>query len=483
MDREGAVSRPWWISRGAAEACASLLVRMVAERDSSAGSAPAAASSPAPLVVWIDATRPGVLRPMFGMPLLERQLRAVRAAGLQPARVWVEAGPGLSVAEAIPDDLAAALSLRVGQGEGSLARRLLAAVRPGERLLALEGDAVADPRLLAHLAATHDAQADAGQSARTGAGVARVARGGAGAERTAVLLLDRAHPIEDTEDTSAARSLAELADAALAAGAAAERPLAEVPDYLPRLRRHLPAYAFRVPDDASRDAAERFLFQSNYKGSTDFLTRWVYPPLVWALVRPLARRRVHPNWVSGLNVVLALGAVPLFAVGAWVPGLACAWIMSLLDSVDGKLARLTFTASRLGHVLDHGLDVVHPPLWYLAWAWPLAGGVAGAPVMVAAWGMTGLYIADRLVTEAFTRLSGRSIHAWTALDVQVRSFVSRRNVNLPLFTGGLLLGAAVPAFYAIVAWQGATLVFHAVRLGQAARGPFRRGAPRAPAAG
>jgi len=474
---------------GAAEACASLPIRMVTERDSSAGTAPGAASPTAPLVptvplvVWIDATRPGVRRPVFGMPLLERQLRAVRAAGLRPARVWVETGPGVSVDEAIPRDLAAELCLEVGKGEGALAGRLLAAVRRGERLLALEGDAVADPRLLAHLVAADGPDVEAGRSAGAGARLARVARAGAGAERTAVLLLHGPLPTEPAGELAAADSLEALADAALAAGIAAELPLAEAPDYLPRLRRHLPAYAFRLSDDAARDAAERFLFQANYKGSTDFLTRWVYPPLVWALVRPLARRRVHPNWVSGANVVLALGAVPLFAAGAWVPGLACAWIMSLLDSVDGKLARLTFTASRLGHVLDHGLDVVHPPLWYLAWAWALAGGVAGAPVVAAAWGMTGLYIADRLVTEAFTRLTGRSIHAWTALDVQVRSFVSRRNVNLPLFTGGLLLGAAVPAFYAIVAWQGATLVFHAVRLGQAAMGQLLRRVGRAAAAG
>ena len=31
-------------------------------------------------------------------------------------------------------------------------------------------------------------------------------------------------------------------------------------------------------------------------------------------------------------------------------------------------ARLTFADSRLGNVLDHGLDIVHPPLWYAAWA-------------------------------------------------------------------------------------------------------------------
>ena len=51
-----------------------------------------------------------------------------------------------------------------------------------------------------------------------------------------------------------------------------------------------------------------------------------------------------------------------------------AYGMSVLDSVDGKLARLTFTDSRIGNRLDHGLDMVHPPFWYLAWAYGIGGG-------------------------------------------------------------------------------------------------------------
>src|SRR3546814_21049992 len=81
--------------------------------------------------------------------------------------------------------------------------------------------------------------------------------------------------------------------------------------------------------------------------------------------------------------------------------------MSVLDSVDGKLARLTFTDSRLGNVLDHGLDIVHPPLWYFAWAWGLAGGDLAAPVFAASLWMTGFYVADRLVRAVYSNLFQR----------------------------------------------------------------------------
>ena len=50
------------------------------------------------------------------------------------------------------------------------------------------------------------------------------------------------------------------------------------------------------------------------------------------------------------------------------------------------------------------------------------------------------------------------------LDVKMRTFISRRNVNLPAFTLALPLGAAVPCFYGIVLWQVVSALFHAQRL-------------------
>lgn len=402
--------------------------------------------SPPRLRVWIDAVDPRCGLPLFGMPLLERQLRALIEAGIEASDVLVELGRDREP-PALPRDIAARLPLRWSRGSDARAVRLARAVgeADGTPVLALEADAVVDPRLLRHVAERTDALA---------------VRSDHGARGTAVLRLCGIVPRAPEDDAR----LPALADAGVAAGVLAECPAAAVPAYLDGLRRMLPAYLFRIADTRDRDRAERFLFWSNYKGSTDFLTSHVYPPLVWPAVRLLARWRVHPNVVTLLNVVLTLAAVPIFAAGWWATGLLLAYAMSVLDSVDGKLARLTFRASRLGHLLDHGLDTIHPPLWYGAWAWALAGRDTSAPVFQAALWMTGAYVADRLVTWAFTARTGRSIHAYMPLDVRLRTIISRRNVNLVIFTLGLLAGVAVEAFYVIVAWQVATLAFHAARL-------------------
>ncbi|MFQ5698580.1 MAG: CDP-alcohol phosphatidyltransferase family protein [Myxococcota bacterium] len=406
--------------------------------------------------VWIDAQSPASGLRLFGMPLLERLLRALVEAGLEPSRVPIATRDRASLPP-IPEDLARVLPLHFSDSgaHGSGPDRgdaLWEAVRraQGETVLALEGDCVVDPRLLRELGRRSESLA---------------VLGGQGRERAAVLLWTR--PLH-TSDTGACEplDLVRRADRALARGDVDELDRQELDAYLPKLRRTLVPYLFRVPDRASAARAERFLFDANYKGSTDFFTRYVYPPLVWRLVRPLARWRVHPNWVSLLNVVITLGAIPLFASAHWIAGLTLAYSMSVLDSVDGKLARLSFRASKLGHVLDHGLDVVHPPMWYLAWAWGLGARDLSTPLLQAGLWMLAFYVLDRLVTQAFTWRVGRSIHGYTALDRRLRTVISRRNINLPIFTLGLVIGEAPAAFLAIVAWQLVTLLFHAVRLVQ-----------------
>ena len=183
-----------------------------------------------------------------------------------------------------------------------------------------------------------------------------VARGEIGAEQTAVLRLEGDPAFLDVINTPVS-SLLELAQKSLQQQSVRELPLTDVPSYIRKLRRDLPVYLFRIVDPASRNRAERFLFWSNYKGSTDFFTKYVYPPLVWQAVRPLARWRIHPNVVSLFNIGITVLAVPLFAQGYWVTAFTLAYTMSVLDSVDGKLARLTFSAlqarrysgSRPGH--------------------------------------------------------------------------------------------------------------------------------------
>ncbi len=212
---------------------------------------------------------------------------------------------------------------------------------------------------------------------------------------------------------------------------------------------------------------EAQLFEASYKGVTDFVTKWLWPHPARATTRWLARRGVAPNVVtltSGLLVVVATWA---FANGRWAPGLIAAWAMTFLDTVDGKLARVTLRSSRLGHLFDHGLDLVHPPFWYAAWAHGLGGGAPWLPAATSI--VVGGYVLGRILEGVFLLAFGIETHAWRRLDSRFRTVTARRNPNLALLSIGALGGRPDLGFAAVACWTLFSLGFHGVRLCQAAR--------------
>ncbi len=229
-----------------------------------------------------------------------------------------------------------------------------------------------------------------------------------------------------------------------------------------RLKKYEPARAWQIRPD-NRHELEQELFSSSYKGVTDLVTKWVWPaPARWA-TKVCARLGIRPNHVTGFSVVLAVLAGAAFWYGHFVTGLALGWFMTFLDTVDGKLARVTLTSSRFGDLLDHSLDLIHPPLWYIAWG---AGAGADSLLLVAV--MFAGYIGGRLCEGAFQLwVAPFSIFLWRPADSLNRLITARRNPNLIILTAGLFAGQPAAALVAVVAWHALSTLFLLARLGLA----------------
>ena len=238
--------------------------------------------------------------------------------------------------------------------------------------------------------------------------------------------------------------------------------------YSSALRKHDPPYLLRVGADSLTQIENR-MFRASYKGITDVVTKWVWPLPARAVTRLLARAHVAPNSVTGLSWMLVGVVTWLFLQGQFGLGLAGAWLMTFLDTVDGKLARVTCTSSRVGHVLDHGLDLVHPPFWYVAWAMGLAGGLSPALVWQdpAVAIILGGYILGRLLEGLFLLAFHLEIHSWRPIDSFFRTITARRNPNLILLTLGTLAGRPEQGFWLVAVWTLCSVGFHTLRLGQA----------------
>ena len=230
-----------------------------------------------------------------------------------------------------------------------------------------------------------------------------------------------------------------------------------------------------APDRAA--ALEDRLYGASYKGITDFVTKWWWPAPAKAAVRVCANWRISPNAVTLAGLVLMLAACWLFLEGWLWAGLVPAWLMTFLDTVDGKLARVTVQSSKFGHWLDHGMDIVHPPFWY--WLWGLSL-IPLEPI----WGLgfdaflaliAGGYLAGRLIEAAFHALGSVSMFAWRPFDAYFRLITARRNPCLVILTLCLLVGAPAAGFALVAAWTALSSLVMLARLAIAVGFRCRRG--------
>ena len=248
-----------------------------------------------------------------------------------------------------------------------------------------------------------------------------------------------------------------------------------------RLRKFDPPFILPVSHQNSRDL-ERRLFDWSYKGVTDLVTKWAWPrPARWA-VGKCVRLGLRPNHITLMGLLLVILAGVLFAYGNYGWGLLAGWLMTFLDTVDGKLARVTVTSSRFGHYFDHVIDIVHPPIWYVLWGLGLGTtptGSIGLSLNAIFWIILAGYLAGRLVEGMFTLGLGRfGIFCWRPVDSYFRLITGRRNPNMILLTIGFISGRPDLGLLAVAFWTLLTSLFLVARLTMAIAAKIRHGSLR-----
>jgi phosphatidylglycerophosphate synthase len=177
-----------------------------------------------------------------------------------------------------------------------------------------------------------------------------------------------------------------------------------------------------------------------------------------------------PNQVTLIGAVLCVATFFFWLKGMYWPGVATAFGFMVLDTVDGKLARCTGQSSHWGNIFDHGLDLVHPPFWW--WAWAEGLNYHADPFeTVYEWliilAIVGGYVVQRVIEGIFMRKYGMHIHVWRPADSRFRLVTARRNPNMLILVGSLLFARPDMGLELVALWTLISLIFHAVRLAQA----------------
>jgi phosphatidylglycerophosphate synthase len=268
-------------------------------------------------------------------------------------------------------------------------------------------------------------------------------------------------------------------DAAKAADAMAEGAVRDGYDVLdaetaelsyPELRKRDRPFVMAL-DPADPEPVERAAYDASYKGVTDILTLYLWRRPAFHLTRWAAQAGLTPNAVTAVGALLCVLAFYLFWNGQYWLGTLSGFIFMVLDTVDGKLARCTGASSKWGNVFDHGIDLVHPPFWWWAWAHGLAAyGRPLTPIYatMVLWAIIGGYVAQRVIEGIFMRRFGRiHIHVWRPIDSRFRLVTARRNPNMVILVAALLFARPDIGLELVAWWTLASLIFHAVRLAQA----------------
>jgi len=211
---------------------------------------------------------------------------------------------------------------------------------------------------------------------------------------------------------------------------------------------------------------ETLLYGNSYRGITDLVTKFVWPRPARQVVAFCAKAGMSPNMVTTIGFILMLAACFLFYHGYYFSGLLAGWVMTFLDTVDGKLARVTIQSSRFGDLFDHGIDLFHPPFWYIFWGLSLTAfqPVLGFDLQEMCWIVAIAYISGRAIEGVFPFLGGPSVFAWCPFDAWFRLVVARRNPCMIILTLGALIGRPDWGFIGVVGWLAMSTLVLFIRL-------------------
>lgn len=173
------------------------------------------------------------------------------------------------------------------------------------------------------------------------------------------------------------------------------------------------------------------------------LTRYVYRPISGPTARLLSRTFVTPAQITWVATVLTLVAGVALARRAYALGAAVALIASIIDCVDGDLARLTGRASRSGAFLDSVLDRWADAALILGIGFSDLDRFAG----ITAFALTGSFL------TSYTRARAQSLGA------DCPDGIATRDVRILILVFAVLLGQ-IMAGLAFVAALGILTAIH-----------------------
>ncbi|MBL7995946.1 CDP-alcohol phosphatidyltransferase family protein [bacterium] len=233
--------------------------------------------------------------------------------------------------------------------------------------------------------------------------------------------------------------------------------------YVPFLRKsYVPTLRLVNERDNLREI-ENELFEKTFKSGLEWIAIYGYKIPVRELTRFCAKTLITPNQITAIAMVFRWVSIPLLFMH-WIGlGLLLIVLFVILDSLDGKLARMTFRFSDQADWIDHGSVLPTRLGWYAGLGWHYSGGDYMSPVGLTTLATLVFIVSDDINWVIAKRLFKRTLFDITDFDVTVHLFTHRRN-DMFVMLLGYLLGAGLYSFVFVCFWVFSTWMWHSCRI-------------------
>ncbi len=239
--------------------------------------------------------------------------------------------------------------------------------------------------------------------------------------------------------------------------------LSALDTYSPSHRGLVPFHLIAIDTPADAATATRTLIRASQKRALDLPALLFNPIFENRLVFWLCHTRITPNQVTLFTAIPGTVTALLFLNGWLRVGTLLAYVVAILDGVDGKLARTTLRTSRLGE-LEHILDFFIEQVWYLTVTIFLAIHTGKHELWWIGGGLMACDCLDKSLYGLGHRLFKKHLDELGPFDRQFRLIGGRRNIYLLIFILGFWADFAPQTLVLAFAWALCTVLVHSGRL-------------------
>jgi choline kinase/phosphatidylglycerophosphate synthase len=220
-----------------------------------------------------------------------------------------------------------------------------------------------------------------------------------------------------------------------------------------------------VDIDTKKDvdrAKESLAVRSQKKrGASDFVAHYLNRPIENKIVHLISGSWITPNQVTILTNVLAYTTTALYSFGYVIAGAILAFVVGIVDGLDGKLARIRGCSTKLG-LMEHVFDLLYEFSWLIALGFFSSQSHGSLPLLITACSIT--FIAFyRFCYDQFRRAMGVSLDVYGRFERAFRRIAGRRNIYNVYILVGALLGVPLYSLIGILFHSAITAAVYAYR--------------------